>query len=49
MSNIQSAPAVVVGIDGSKPAIHAALWAIDEAVNRYNAGCSVLTVRCGNL
>lgn len=34
MSNIQSPPAVVVGIDGSRPAIHAALWAIDEAVGR---------------
>ena len=34
MSNIQSAPAVVVGVDGSRAAIHAALWAIDEAVSR---------------
>ena len=34
MSSIQSAPAVVVGVDGSKAAIHAALWAVDEAVSR---------------
>ena len=34
MSTIQSAPTVVVGIDGSRAAIHAALWAIDEAVSR---------------
>ncbi|AGZ52748.1 universal stress protein [Mycobacterium kansasii] len=33
MSN-PSAPAVVVGIDGSKAATQAALWAIDEAVSR---------------
>ena len=34
MSSIQSAPAVVVGVDGSRAAIHAALWAIDEAISR---------------
>jgi nucleotide-binding universal stress UspA family protein len=34
MSTIQSAPAVVVGVDGSRAAIHAALWALDEAVSR---------------
>jgi nucleotide-binding universal stress UspA family protein len=34
MSSIQSAPAVVVGIDGSRAAIHAALWAVDEAISR---------------
>jgi nucleotide-binding universal stress UspA family protein len=34
MSSIQSGPAVVVGIDGSRAAIHAALWAVDEAVSR---------------
>jgi nucleotide-binding universal stress UspA family protein len=28
------APAVVVGVDGSRPAIEAALWAVDEAVSR---------------
>src|SRR5262245_50455304 len=27
-------PAVVVGIDGSKAAVSAALWAVDEAVSR---------------
>lgn len=27
-------PSVVVGIDGSKGAVHAALWALDEAVSR---------------
>ena len=27
-------PAVVVGIDGSRPAVDAALWAVDEAVHR---------------
>ena len=29
-----SPPAVVVGIDGSRPGIDAALWAVDEAVSR---------------
>lgn len=29
-----SAPAVVVGVDGSRAAIRAALWAVDEAVGR---------------
>ncbi len=28
------APAVVVGVDGSKVALHAAVWAVDEAVSR---------------
>ena len=27
-------PAVVVGIDGSRSAVGAALWAVDEAVSR---------------
>ena len=27
-------PSVVVGIDGSRAAVHAALWAVDEAVSR---------------
>lgn len=30
----ESGPAIVVGIDGSKAALHAALWAIDEALDR---------------
>ncbi|BCZ20357.1 universal stress protein [Mycobacterium senriense] len=34
MSNVYSAPAIVVGVDGSRAAIHAAVWAIDEAVSR---------------
>lgn len=34
MSTLESAPSVVVGIDGSKSATQAALWAIDEAVSR---------------
>jgi nucleotide-binding universal stress UspA family protein len=34
MSDFRSAPSVVVGIDGSRAATHAALWAIDEAVSR---------------
>jgi hypothetical protein len=29
-----SSPAVVVGIDGSRTAVDAALWAVDEAVSR---------------
>ena len=29
-----SAPSVVVGIDGSRTALDAALWAVDEAVSR---------------
>ena len=31
---MESSPAVVVGVDGSRPATAAALWAIPEAVNR---------------
>lgn len=34
MTDVSSAPAVVVGIDGSKAAANAAVWAIDEAVSR---------------
>lgn len=34
MSNVYAAPAILVGVDGSRAAIHAALWAIDEAVSR---------------
>lgn len=34
MSNLYPAPAIVVGIDGSRAATHAAVWAIDEAVSR---------------
>jgi nucleotide-binding universal stress UspA family protein len=34
MSSIRPGPAVVVGVDGSRAAIHAALWAVDEAISR---------------
>ncbi|OBJ09163.1 universal stress protein [Mycobacterium sp. 1465703.0] len=34
MSNVYSAPAILVGVDGSRAAIHAAVWAIAEAVSR---------------
>jgi nucleotide-binding universal stress UspA family protein len=34
MSDIYHAPSVVVGVDGSRAATHAALWAVDEAVSR---------------
>ena len=34
MDESPTPPSVVVGIDGSKAAVHAALWAIDEAVSR---------------
>ena len=34
MSEVRTPPSIVVGIDGSKAAIRAALWAIDEAVSR---------------
>ncbi|UMB72052.1 universal stress protein [Mycobacterium paraterrae] len=34
MNETHAQPAVVVGIDGSTMALHAALWAIDEAVRR---------------
>lgn len=34
MNDIYPAPSVVVGIDGSRAATHAALWAVDEAVAR---------------
>ncbi|RDH78166.1 universal stress protein [Mycolicibacterium moriokaense] len=34
MREQQSAPTVVVGIDGSRQALDAALWAVDEAVSR---------------
>jgi Universal stress protein family len=33
-----SPPAVVVGIDGSRSAVDAALWAVDEAVSRLRGG-----------
>lgn len=34
MDDTRSAPSVVVGVDGSRAAIQAALWAVDEAVGR---------------
>jgi nucleotide-binding universal stress UspA family protein len=34
MSTQQSVPSVVVGIDGSRTALQAAIWAVDEAVSR---------------
>lgn len=34
MDSSQASPSVVVGIDGSKSALQAALWAADEAVSR---------------
>ncbi|HET9892757.1 MAG TPA: universal stress protein [Mycobacterium sp.] len=34
MSNVYSAPAILVGVDGSRAAMHAVVWAIDEAVSR---------------
>ncbi|KDP05349.1 universal stress protein [Mycobacterium avium] len=34
MSTAYPAPAIVVGVDGSRAAMHAAVWAIDEAVGR---------------
>jgi nucleotide-binding universal stress UspA family protein len=34
MKEFSTREAVVVGIDGSKAAVHAALWAVDEAVSR---------------
>ncbi len=34
MSSRESGPAVVVGIDGSRTALHAAVWAVDEAAAR---------------
>ncbi|OBH78264.1 universal stress protein [Mycobacterium mantenii] len=34
MSNRYPAPAILVGVDGSRAAIHAAVWAVEEAVNR---------------
>ncbi len=34
MNELPTSRTVVVGIDGSKAAIHAALWAVDEAVSR---------------
>ena len=34
MNESSTPPSIVVGIDGSKAAVHAALWAIDEAVSR---------------
>jgi len=33
MNELPTPPSIVVGIDGSKAAIHAALWAVDEAVS----------------
>jgi nucleotide-binding universal stress UspA family protein len=34
MSSLQTQPAVVVGVDSSAAAVHAAVWAVDEAVSR---------------
>lgn len=34
MNEVRTPPSIVVGIDGSKAAIRAALWAVDEAVSR---------------
>jgi nucleotide-binding universal stress UspA family protein len=34
MSDLYAAPSVVVGVDGSRAATNAALWAVDEAVSR---------------
>jgi nucleotide-binding universal stress UspA family protein len=34
MSSLQTQPAVVVGVDNSAAAMHAAVWAVDEAVSR---------------
>jgi nucleotide-binding universal stress UspA family protein len=34
MSDLHTAPSIVVGVDGSKAATNAALWTVDEAVNR---------------
>jgi nucleotide-binding universal stress UspA family protein len=34
MREVPAPPAVVVGVDGSRAAIRAALWAVDEAVSR---------------
>lgn len=34
MRDFRSAPSIVVGIDGSRSAIQAAVWAVDEAVSR---------------
>lgn len=34
MTDIQSGATVVVGIDGSRAGIHAAVWAVDEAIAR---------------
>ena len=34
MNETSKPPSIVVGIDGSKAAVHAALWAVDEAVSR---------------
>lgn len=34
MSDMKAAPTIVVGVDGSRAATHAAVWAVDEAVHR---------------
>jgi nucleotide-binding universal stress UspA family protein len=34
MRDVYPAPSVVVGVDGSRAATHAALWAVDEATSR---------------
>ena len=34
MREVPAPPAVVVGVDGSRAAVRAALWAVDEAVSR---------------
>lgn len=49
MRDLGSAPAVVVGIDGSQAAIQAALWAVGEAANRDIPLCLVYVIDAGDL
>jgi nucleotide-binding universal stress UspA family protein len=41
MNDIATSSSVVVGIDGSKAAVRATLWAVDEAVSRDTSLCLV--------
>jgi nucleotide-binding universal stress UspA family protein len=44
MNDPPVSPAVVVGVDGSKAAMRAALWAVDEAVDRRVPLCLLYTL-----
>lgn len=49
MKELATPPSIVVGIDGSKAAIRAALWAVDEAVSRDAPLCLLYAAGRGDM